>query len=130
MILHVTFTDGANPVAYTGTPEKLAKFWRKLNRREKTARCLFFSRPGGLQCRAVSGGGYAGQYQAAAMPWDSILTVHTTTKSIPTCCPRLKARKRGRMYDTCRHLDYAVSGHLLLCEKIKMKGCFNDEKFL
>lgn len=63
MILHVTFTDGANPVVYTGTPEELAKRWRKLDRRDKTARCLFFSKPGGLQCRAVSGGGYAvGQY--------------------------------------------------------------------
>ena len=59
MILQVTFTDGANPVAYTGTPEELAKRWRKLARREKTARCIFFSKPGGLQCRAVSGGGYA-----------------------------------------------------------------------
>ena len=59
MILHVTFTDGANPVAYAGTPEELAKRWRKLARREKTARCLFFSKPGGLQCRAISGGGYA-----------------------------------------------------------------------
>ena len=63
MILHVTFTDGANPIAYYGTPERLAKVWRSISRKDKTARCLFFSKPGGLQCRAVSGGGYAvGQY--------------------------------------------------------------------
>lgn len=63
MILLVTFTDGANPVAYCGTPEHLTQTWRRISRKDNTARCLFFSNPGGMQCRAVSGGGYAvGQY--------------------------------------------------------------------
>lgn len=63
MILHVTFTDGANPVAYTGTPEELAKIWRKWAEWDKTARCHFFSKPGGLHCRERTGGGYSvGQY--------------------------------------------------------------------
>lgn len=63
MILHVTFTDGANPIAFTGTPKELAKEWKLWEKWVPEARCLFFSKPGGLQCRAVSGGGYAvGQY--------------------------------------------------------------------
>lgn len=63
MILHITFTDGANPVAYAGTPEELAKRWRKLARLDKTARCHFFSKSDGLQCDGLYGGGYAvGQY--------------------------------------------------------------------
>ena len=59
MILHITFTDGANPITYYGTPEQLAKIWCRISRKDNTARCLFFSKPGGLQCRMISGGGYA-----------------------------------------------------------------------
>lgn len=63
MILHITFADGSNPVVFTGTPEELAREWKRWEKWVPEARCLFFSKPGGLQCRAVSGGGYAvGQY--------------------------------------------------------------------
>lgn len=59
MILHITFTDGSNPVVFTGTPKELAKEWKMWEKWVPEARCLFFCKPGGLQCRAVSGGGYA-----------------------------------------------------------------------
>lgn len=63
MILHITFTDGANPWVSYGEPEKLAKIWKKWAKWDKTARCHFFSKPDGLQCRARAGGGYSvGQY--------------------------------------------------------------------
>lgn len=58
MILHVTHGPGSNGSAYTGTPEHLATVWRKIVKTDPSARCHFFKKPGGLQCRAASGGGY------------------------------------------------------------------------
>lgn len=64
MILHVTFTSGANPIVYYGTTERLQKAWMRISKADNTARCDFFkSRENTLHCRAVHGGGYVvGRY--------------------------------------------------------------------
>lgn len=59
MILRITLDDGGDPIVYTGTPKELAKIWKKWAKWVETARCVFFSNPDGLQCRARAGGGYS-----------------------------------------------------------------------
>lgn len=59
MILVIDHGPGTNGDAYTGTPEQLAKIWRARLNRDTSAKAWAYSKPGGLQCRPVSGGGYA-----------------------------------------------------------------------
>lgn len=60
MILHVTFTNGANGLVYYGTADKLATAWRRIEKADPAARCDFFTfHKDSLHCKAVAGGGYA-----------------------------------------------------------------------
>ena len=89
MILHVTFTNGANGLVYYGTTERLAKTWKHVANTDPAARCDFFtSQTNTLHCKAVAGGGYAvGRYFDGAHK----------NKTYQRLLPALRAVERGHL---------------------------------
>lgn len=89
MIFHITFTTGANPLVFYGPADRLCKEWKRVKRKDPTARCDFFGlqkRP--LHCMMQAGNGYAvGRYFDGAHK----------TKHYTYLLPALKAVERGHI---------------------------------